>query len=173
MLEQPQPRLTRGWTISLRRQPAILYTGDHGESEHAGARSLGPAFGMIDELAPQAILALEFEQRGHHLLITIKDARAPRMIFRQRAQQLSHSCRDPSVAAAPVKWRVSRMEEKAVRLLQLVQISGHRSSRAIEIPGVMRGPIGLHLHCRNHVHVVNPVTRFARNAVGRGLLPPI
>src|SRR5437763_8374213 len=146
MLEQPQPRLTRGWTISLRRQPAILYTGDHGESEHAGARSLGPAFGMIDELTPQAVFTLELEQRGHHLLIAIKDARAPRMIFRQRAQQFSHSGRDPSVAAAPVKWRVGRVKEKAVRLLQLVEISSHRCGSAIEIPGVMRRAIRLHLN---------------------------
>src|SRR2546428_14169461 len=117
MLDQPQPCFPRGWTISLRRQPAVFDPGDHRESEHAGARSLGPAFGMIDELTPQAVFALELEQRGHHLLVTIKNARAPRMIFRKQAQQLSHPCRHPSVATAPVKWRISRVKEKAIGLL--------------------------------------------------------
>ena len=35
----------------------------------------------------------------------------------------------------------------------------------------MSRAIALHLHRRNHVHVVNPVTRLARNAVRRGLFP--
>src|SRR5438046_520790 len=72
MLDQPQPCFPRGWTISLRRQPPVFDTGDHRESEHASARSLGPAFGMNDELTPQAVFALEPEQRGDHLLIAIK-----------------------------------------------------------------------------------------------------
>ncbi len=55
--------------------------------------------------------------------------------------------------------------------MQLVEVPGHRDSGAIQIFGVMRRAKGLHLDRRNHVHVVDPITRLAGNAVGRGLLP--
>ena len=126
---------------------------------------------MIDQLTPQAIFALILEERGHHLFITIKDARAPWMVFGKRAKQLSHSRRNPAIASAPIEWRVGRVKKKTIWLLQFVEVRGHCGSSPIEIFDVTRRPKGLHLDRRNHVHVIYSITRLAGNTVGRGLVP--
>ena len=98
----------------------------------------GHASGMIDELTPQAVLALVLEQRRHHLPVPVEDARARRVICRQRSEQLCRPRRHPAVAAAPVERRIGRVEEQAVRLLQPVEIGHHRLRRAIDVP---RSPV--------------------------------
>src|SRR5258708_5745885 len=86
VLNQSEPGLARRRSIRLALQPTILHPRDHREGEHARARSLGPCFRMIDELAPQSVIALILQQRGHHLLVTCEYPRVPRMILRERAQ---------------------------------------------------------------------------------------
>src|SRR6266481_9858639 len=99
---------------------------------------------MIDQLAPKSVSALILEQRRHHLLVTRNNGRAFGMVLWQRAKQLSHARGHPAVAATPIERRIRCMIEKAVWLLQLVKISSHRCSCAIEVTRVFGRAVRLH-----------------------------
>src|ERR1044072_1052083 len=126
---------------------------------------------MIDQLTAQAICTLIFKKRGHHRSITCEDASALWMFLRKVAQQLSHAGCDPAIAAAPVKSGISSVKEKTIRLLQLVEVCGHRQTRAIEIFRIACRTKGLRLARRDHVHVVDPVSGLSRDPVRRCLVP--
>ncbi len=171
MADQPEPCPARRRSVHGGVEPAVLHAGDHREREHARARSFGPGLGVIDELAPQAVIALVLEQRGHHLVITVHDPAPLRVRARQRAQQLRHAGGDPAVAAAPEKRRVGCMEEQPVRLLEAVEICRHGPGGAVEVHGIAGRAEGLGLQQRDHVHVVDPIPGFGGDAVGRGCRP--
>ena len=71
---------------------------------------------MVDELTPTAVLRLVFEERGHHGLVTLKDASALRMVGGQIAEQLGHAGGNPTVAAAPKEGDIGSVKEEAVGL---------------------------------------------------------
>ena len=109
-------------------------------------------------------------ERSHHAPVSLEDPGAPRVLLRQRPQQLRRAGGHPAIAAAPVEGRVGRVEEEAVRLLELVQVGDHRQGGAIEVPGLAGRAVGLDLDRGDHVHVVDPVAGLGGDAVrGRGL----
>src|SRR2546429_7546887 len=122
---------------------------------------------MIDQLTPETVIALILEQRRHHFLVSRNNARAFGMVLWQRAKQLSHARRYPTVAATPIERRIRCVIKKAVWLLQLVKISSHRGSCAIDVTRVFGRAVRLHLHGGDHVHVVDPVTRFGGYSIRR------
>ena len=81
--DQRQPRSARGWTVSIFREPSILYPRDHGKGEHSRGRSFWPGLGMVDQLTPHAVRTLIREQRLHHLAITLENAGTLRMLGRK------------------------------------------------------------------------------------------
>ena len=92
------------------------------------------------------------------------------MVGRQRAQQLGHSCRRPTVAAAPEEGYVGGVVEEAVRLLQAVEVGRHFTSGAVEVDLVAGCSEGLHLQQRDHVHVIDPEARLLTEPGGDRLL---
>src|SRR6266700_1209542 len=126
---------------------------------------------MIYKLSPHAVTSLIFQKRSHHLAIAFQDARAARMIRRQRAEKFGHASSDPPVAASPEKWRIGRVIKKSVRLLQLVEVYGHFEGRAIQIFRIPSRAIRLHLDEGDHVHIINPEARLVRETFRSGIGP--
>src|SRR5207302_10204230 len=111
---------------------------------------------MIDELVPHAVLVLMAQEGLHHAAISLQDAGALRMTGGQRAEHLRHPSGNPTVATSPEEGHVGSVKEKAVPLLQLVEIGDHFVRSAVEVLTIASGAIGLHLHCSDHVHIVDP-----------------
>ena len=63
------------------------------------------------------------------------------------------------------------MVEEAIRLLQLVEIRSHLVRVPVEIHLVAGGAIRFQLQNRQHIHVVDPVARLVRQAVGLRIDP--
>jgi hypothetical protein len=63
------------------------------------------------------------------------------------------------------------MIEKPVGLLQLVQVSTHFRGCTVHILGIPSRPVGLNLHRRNHLHIVDPIASLLGEALRGGILP--
>ena len=126
---------------------------------------------MVDELTPHAVFALVLEERGHHLLVAGKDARALGMIGWQVAQHFGHSRGKPTISSAPEEGDVLSMMEQAIWLLKFVEVRDHLGRVAIKIFAVAGGAVGLKLQDGKHVHVVDPVAGLGGEAVGLRILP--
>src|SRR5271169_1081564 len=48
--DQREPAFARGPPVSLFVEPSVLHASNHCKGEHAGARTLRPRFGMIEQL---------------------------------------------------------------------------------------------------------------------------
>ena len=62
MRHQAEPRFARGGAVGFRVEPAALHAGNHREGEHARARSFRPRLRLIQELMPESVHALIFQQ---------------------------------------------------------------------------------------------------------------
>ncbi len=78
--DECQPSFARHRTIGLPIEPSILYTRDHRECKHSSARTLRPRFGMIEQLPPHTIGALQRSERFHHCQVCRHDPRTLRML---------------------------------------------------------------------------------------------
>src|SRR5687768_18163924 len=102
------------------------------------------------------------KQRRHHLPITSQDAHPIWMCLWQLSKQFGHACRYPADTASPKELGIGSVIKEPVRLLQSVEISSHGQRSAIQVLDIACRSIRLHLNGRDHVHVVDPVTRFSR-----------
>ena len=62
------PGFSGGGEVGGIGQPAFADADGHGEGEHAGGGGFGEGVGLVDELVPHAVGALELEECGHHFL---------------------------------------------------------------------------------------------------------
>ncbi len=62
-------------------EPVVADALGDGEGEHAGAGGFAPGFGVVDELVPGAVVALELFEGGHHFVVAVEDACALGMGF--------------------------------------------------------------------------------------------
>src|SRR5207244_9369213 len=97
---------------------------------------------MSDELVPHAVLVLIAQQRLHHAAISLQNPGALRMTGGQRAEHLRHASGNPTVATSPEEGHVGSVKEKAVPLLQLVEIGDHFVRSAVEVLTIAGGAIG-------------------------------
>ena len=93
------------------------------------------------------------------------------MILGKGTQHFRHAHRYPAIAPSPKERHIVGVIEESVRLLQLAQICHHLVGIAIEILAVVRGAIGLKLQNRQHEHVVDPESRFARKPIRPRVCP--
>src|ERR1700722_16454258 len=100
---------------------------------------------VIDQLPPHSILTLILEQRSHHLLIAVENLLSLGMVRGKFTKHFRHAGSYPAVTAAPIKGDVRSVIEKAVRLLQLFEISRHLHRVTVEILLVSRSAVGFQL----------------------------
>jgi len=163
--DEGEPGFAGGGAVGFFIEPAVFHAGDEGVGEHGGAGRLGPGFRPVNELAPHAVFTLEFEQRGHHTVITFENAWAERMIGGEFAEEFGEAGGKPTVAAAPEMRSVGRVVEEAVWLLQFVEVGDHFLCSAVEVFGVLGRAISLRLEDVDHVHVVDPVAGLRTQAL--------
>src|SRR5260370_7584583 len=81
--DQRQPSFASCRAVSGGDEPSVFYAGDQSKSEHAGGGSFRPGLGMVNELPPHALFALETHNPFHHLAVSPQNARTPAMVRTQ------------------------------------------------------------------------------------------
>src|SRR5574344_1852010 len=96
---KPSPPCSR--SIFLCIQPTVFHPENHGISKHAGAGSLRPESGFIDQLVPHAVGSLISLEVLHHLSVALHNTGTVAIILGQSQKQLGYACCHPSVASCP------------------------------------------------------------------------